>query len=281
MTTATAHGLNELVQPPALAAHIWEFLRRAWGVLEGQRHREGTPVIAGNLSAQQPKIELESLPIAQWSPQTEWTSDVDAERHCRIFCRPIRTGFGEVAVRPISPADAGLAQSFVTSLSGTARYFRFFQALRCLSPAMLDRFTRVDHVTHVALAGMVNVDGQPTMVAEARYAVSADGTSAEIALAVADLWQRRGLATELMATLERIAVAAGITRLTGECLAVNEGFAGLARSLGFRVYADASDRSLLQIEKHIGEDSEMPSPTTRPFFMGGMEAIHATAPTSN
>ncbi len=156
-------------------------------------------------------------------------------------------------MRPISPADAGLAQAFVTGLSGTSRYFRFFQALRCLSPAMLDRFTRVDHVTHVALAGVVNVDGQPTMVAEARYAVSADGTSAEIALAVADLWQRRGLATELMATLERIAVAAGITRLTGECLAVNEGFVGLARSLGFRVYADASDRSLLQIEKNIGE----------------------------
>ncbi len=78
MTTATAPGLNELVQPPALAAHIWGFLRRAWGVLEGQRHREGTPVIAGNLRAQQPKIELESLPIAQWSPQTE--SDLRCRR---------------------------------------------------------------------------------------------------------------------------------------------------------------------------------------------------------
>jgi hypothetical protein len=56
-----------------------------------------------------------------------------------------------------------------------------------------------------------------------------------------------------MARLERIAVAADITRLTGECFAVNDGFAGLARSLGFRVRSDPHDRTLLQIEKFIGE----------------------------
>ena len=172
-----------------------------------------------------------------------YARNFDAEGNCRIYCQPINTGFGQVAVRPLSPADAGLAQAFVTGLSGTSRYFRFFQALKCLSPVMLDRFTRIDHA-QMALAGVANLDGTPSMVAEARYAVDADGTSAEIALAVADVWQRRGIATELMATLERIAVAAGITRLTGECVAVNEGFAGLAsfivtgiereKKLGFR-----------------------------------------------
>jgi acetyltransferase len=65
---------------------------------------------------------------------------------------------------------------------------------------MLDRFNRVDHVTQVALAAMADLDGTPSMVAEARYAVAADGRSAEFALAVADQWQRRGLATQLMAT---------------------------------------------------------------------------------
>lgn len=184
-----------------------------------------------------------------------YISHLDAEDNCRIYCRPIHTGFGQVGVRPIKPTDAHLAQAFVSGLSGTSRYFRFFQSLQCLSPAMLDRFTRMDHVTHTALAGIIDLDGTPCMVAEARYAVDADGSTAEVALAVADQWQRRGIATQLMATLERIAVAAGITRLTGECLAVNEGFAGLARSIGFQVQSDASDRSLLQIEKHIGKRS--------------------------
>jgi GNAT superfamily N-acetyltransferase len=184
------------------------------------------------------------------------TTHLDAERQCLMFCRPIRTGFGELALRPVGPTDAGMAQAFVTSLSGTSRYFRFFQVLKCLSPAMLDRFTRVDHVTEVALAAVADPDGRPSMVAEARYAVAADGRSAEFALAVADEWQRRGLATQLMATLERIAAAAGIKRLTGECLAINEGFVSFARSLGYCVHADGGDRSLLRIEKDIAADRQ-------------------------
>jgi GNAT superfamily N-acetyltransferase len=179
------------------------------------------------------------------------TIHLDAEQQCLMFCLPIRTGFGDLAVRPIAPADAEIAQAFLTSLSGTSRYFRFFQALKCLSPTMLDRFTRVDQVTQVARAAVADLDGRPSMVAEARYAVAADGRSAEFALAVADQWQRRGLATQLMATLERIATAAGITRLTGECLAINEGFVSFARSLGYRVHADGGDRSLVRIEKEI------------------------------
>jgi acetyltransferase len=180
-------------------------------------------------------------------------TNLDAERQCRMFCRPICTGLGELAVRPIGPADAAIAQAFVAGLSGTSRYFRFFQVMTSLSPAMLDRFTRVDQVTQVALAAVTDLEGKPGMVAEARYAVAANGRSAEFALVVADAWQRRGLATQLMATLERIAVAAGITRLTAECLAANEGFVGFARSLGFRVRPDAGDRTVLQIEKSIGE----------------------------
>lgn len=181
------------------------------------------------------------------------TSRLDAEQHCRMFCRPIRTRDGGVTVRPISPADAELMQMFVTSLSGSSRYFRFFQPLKALSPGMLDRLTRVDQVKHVALAGIARLDGRPSMVAEARYAMNPDGTSAEVALAVADEWQRCGIATELLTTLEDIAAAAGITRFTGECLAINEPFVSFVRTLGYRVFPDASDRKLLQIEKYVSE----------------------------
>jgi hypothetical protein len=46
------------------------------------------------------------------------TTHLDAERQCLMFCRPIRTGFGELAVRPIAPADAGIAQAVVSSATG-------------------------------------------------------------------------------------------------------------------------------------------------------------------
>jgi acetyltransferase len=180
-----------------------------------------------------------------------YSSHLEDEQVCRMFCRSIHTGKGEVTVRPISPADAELMQAFVTGLSGTSRYLRFFQALKSLSPGMLDHLTRVDQVKHVALAGVANLDGRPSIFAEARYAVNSGEGSAEIALAVADQWQRCGIATELLTTLERIAAVAGITRLTGECLAFNEPFVCLVRTLGYRVIPDASDCRLLQIEKYI------------------------------
>ena len=50
------------------------------------------------------------------------TTHLDAERQCLMFCRPIRTGFGELALRPVGPTDAGMAQAFVTSLSAASRY---------------------------------------------------------------------------------------------------------------------------------------------------------------
>lgn len=179
-----------------------------------------------------------------------------AEQDCRMFCSSIHTGNGEVKVRPIRPADAELVQAFVTGLSGSSRYLRFFQALKSLSPGMLDRLTRVDQVKHVALAGVAKLDDRPIMVAEARYAVGPDGTIAEIALAVADQWQRRGIAGELLATLERIAITAGITRLIGECMVINEPFVSLVRTLGYRVYPDADDCRLLRIEKYLGESAQ-------------------------
>jgi acetyltransferase len=170
-----------------------------------------------------------------------------------MFCHPIPTGIGEVMVRPIGPGDADMAQGFVGSLSATSRYFRFFQSLKGLSPGMLERFTRIDHPTHLALVGIALVAGQQRIVGEARYAVNDDGVSADIAVAVADAWQRRGVATGLLDMLERIAAATGVTRLTGESFAVNDTFLSFARAFGFKVRPDAADRSFLRIEKQIGE----------------------------
>ena len=177
----------------------------------------------------------------------------DDERHWRRFCHPIRTGIDEVMVRPIGPEDADMAQSFVGNLSATSRYFRFFQTLKGLSPGMLERFTCIDHRTHMALVGIALVQGRQSIVAEARYAMNVERGTADIAIAVTDAWQRRGVATGLLDILERMAAATGVTRLTGESFAVNETFLSFARAFGFRIRPDDTDRRVLRVEKQIGE----------------------------
>lgn len=174
----------------------------------------------------------------------------DGMQHARLLCHPIRTGIGEVMVRPIGLGDADLAQAFVASLSATSSYFRFFQPLKALPPTMLERFVRVDRA-HLALVGVALVHGRKNIVGEARYAVNDDGVTADFAVAIADQWQRHGVATGLLEMLERIAATTGVTRLAGESFAVNETFLSFARAFGFRIRPDAADRSFMRVEKDI------------------------------
>jgi acetyltransferase len=170
---------------------------------------------------------------------------VDARR----YCHPIQAGVHEVTVRPIDPSDADRAQAFVAGLSYASRYSRFFHALKSLSPAMLKRFVGTHQHVQVILVGLVVVQGRQIIVAEARYCVGRDGT-VEIAVAVADAWQRRGIATVLLNMLERIAAANGVTQFTALSFAVNAAFLKFALAYGFRTCRDA-DPAYLRFQKHI------------------------------
>jgi hypothetical protein len=45
-----------------------------------------------------------------------YISQLDAEHHYRIYCRPIHTSFGPITMRPISPGYGDLTLSGVASL---------------------------------------------------------------------------------------------------------------------------------------------------------------------
>jgi acetyltransferase len=168
----------------------------------------------------------------------------------RMFCYSIHTGIGQVAVRPIMPRDAELVQEFVGNLSGTSRYFRFFQHLKCLSPSMLDRFTCIDYHAHMALVATTCVRGKMGIIGEARYCGTGNGVTAEIAVVVADAWRRRGVGAGLLRILERVAAANGIARLTGEAFAGNDEFRSFAQACGFATRS-GQDPVYLRFEKGI------------------------------
>jgi acetyltransferase len=169
----------------------------------------------------------------------------------RMFCHQIFTGAGRVVVRPIDPGDAAMMQDFVAELSGASRYCRFFQPLTQLPPSMLARLVNVDHRTHVAIAGVAQTQGKERIVGEARYCTGDDVDGAEVAIVVADKWQRLGLGAALLGILERIAIANAITRLTGATLPFNDSFVSFARASGFEIWPDPT-RCFLRFEKDIG-----------------------------
>ena len=165
-----------------------------------------------------------------------------------------------LAVRPIRPEDAQMELAFFDGLSEQSRFMRFFSATRQMTPRMLARFTQVDYETELALIALVpcaseqGAAAQPVvpagaeperMVGVARYTPTADGTSCEFAVTVADQWQGRGLATLLMQRLIDAARDAGYQHMRGSVLSANAAMRSLMLHLRFRLQPGAGDPSVL------------------------------------
>ena len=168
-----------------------------------------------------------------------------------------------VVIRPVLPQDRELTAAFFGDLSPLSRQQRFLSAMRALPPGLLERLTQVDYTSHLALVAEVFRDGRESVIAEARYAVGADRSEAEFAIAVAEPWQGRGLARLLLETLARQAAAAGIRRLTGETLASNERMLTLAQRAGFSIRRSLDGRGLMRLEKTLEpQTSGLPAAST-------------------
>ena len=118
-------------------------------------------------------------------------------------------------VRPIDPDYKGrLLDAFARS-SPESRYRRFFSPTPRLSAAQLGYLTEIDHHGHEALQAVDPRTEQGLGVA--RYVRSPDDpTLAEVAVAVVDEWQGRGLASMLMHDRAARAREEGIARMSAE-----------------------------------------------------------------
>jgi acetyltransferase len=158
---------------------------------------------------------------------------------------------GRVIIRPVLPQDQDLTARFFRDLSQSARYDRFLSPARQLPEDLLRRFTQVDYADHCALVAEVFADGAESVVGDARYVRTPNEPSAEFAVAVAEPWQGKGLASRMLATLMLQASASGIERFTGQTLATNERMLHLARKAGFAVRRSPDTRGLMLLERSI------------------------------
>jgi acetyltransferase len=157
----------------------------------------------------------------------------------------------QVTIRPIRADDGELEQQFVRELSAESRYFRFMDAVRELSPRMVAHFTRIDYDRHMALIATADRDGREIEVAVARYVAPENSERCELAVVVADAWQRRGLGRRLLETLMAAARAAGIRVMYGDVLAGNRGMLRLMEGLGYSARFNPQDPRLMRVEKTL------------------------------
>ncbi len=163
-----------------------------------------------------------------------------------------------ITVRPILPLDAAKFQAFVRNLSDASRSNRFLHSLRELPGQMLQRLTRIDYRTHMALVAEIMREGVQVIIAEARYACDPESGSAELAVAVADDWQGLGLAKVLIRRLIGHAASVGFSRLTGETRASNAPVLHLAREAAFSIRPVSGAAGVLQLTRNITPHPHLP-----------------------
>ena len=134
-----------------------------------------------------------------------------------------------VHLRPVQADDFERIERFLGSLSDEARWFRFFSGAPDVS-----RMAHwiADTRRGVGLLAVTAEDGM--VVGHGQYAPD-DAGSAEVAFAVADGWQGRGIATLLLAQLAETAAAEGVLHFTASVLPANHRMIGTFRDSGFPV----------------------------------------------
>ena len=156
-----------------------------------------------------------------------------------------------VTVRAIRPQDANQLQAYVRGLSDETRRSRFLGAVSELAPARLDRLTHMAGPGELALLAFVDIGGESPMIAEAILVTAPHSRRSEIALSVADAWQRRGLGTWLLRNLECRARMLGARYMFGDVLRTNTAMKCLACRAGFVIRSPFTDARLVEIVKDL------------------------------
>jgi GNAT superfamily N-acetyltransferase len=134
-----------------------------------------------------------------------------------------------ITIRPLRNGDAATVLALFERLGDESRRQRFGAAKPRLPHRELALLARVDATHHVLVA---HVPGDPRPAGIARLV--RDGSSAEVACAVADECQARGIGRVLLEELATLARAAGIVELRATVVGDNPRVVSLLTRLGRR-----------------------------------------------
>jgi RimJ/RimL family protein N-acetyltransferase len=142
-------------------------------------------------------------------------------------------GGDDIAIRPIRADDRErLVQAF-RSLDRRSIYRRFFFNKRAMSDSEVRYLTESEDARSVVLVATKGKGAQEAIVGLGQY--FRRGDAAEVAFAVREEFQGRGIAARLLQRLVRIACGEGVARFEAEVLAENGPMLSVFRHSGLTV----------------------------------------------
>src|SRR5882672_9074234 len=113
-----------------------------------------------------------------------------------------------VFLRPLKPDDAALYPDFLAQVTPDDLRLRFFAPVRELSPAIIERLTRLDYARAMAFIALDEESGE--MLGVVRLHRDPDGTGGEYAVLVRSALKGHGLGWLLMNRMIEYAQAEGL-----------------------------------------------------------------------
>ena len=147
----------------------------------------------------------------------------------------------EVHFRPIKPSDEEEMRRLFYRFSGESVYYRYFGTLKSMPHAKMQEYVNVDWSRVMSIVGLVEIEGQYRLVAEARYIKEEARPMAEIVFVVDENYQGRGIATYLYKLLIRLAVQRGLKGFTADVLFSNQAMMKVFRKGGVPVKAELDE----------------------------------------
>lgn len=141
---------------------------------------------------------------------------------------------GHVGLARLESTDGTKLRGFFFKLSPETLYRRFHSPITRPEQAQPQRLLDIDHHDREAVVAVAGGE----IVGVARYARRRGADTAEVAVVVADGWQRQGLATRMLSTLGELALQAGVRQFTLTMQADNRPVLRLVN----RLYPDATLR---------------------------------------
>jgi len=156
-----------------------------------------------------------------------------------------------VSIRPIERTDASGLSGFYAGLSTESSRRRFLSYGRQVPMDLILTFA-----AGTGLVGILREAGPNDGAVVAHASVDADAAgSGEVAFAVADDLQGRGIGSALMRQVVELARARGVRRLTATLFADNAPMRGILRKAGCEIIADEIDAGTEEITLVVGATS--------------------------